>query len=149
QGKKAAGARRRLESVGRPLTFSGESIAGGRVDLARYRGHTVIIQYWASWCEPCKADMAVLSRLLAKYGRRLSVIGVNVDHERTAAIASIREHKISWANIHESGGLDSRPATELGILTLPTMLLIDSQGRVANRNIHASELENELKKRIR
>ena len=149
QGKKAAGARRRLESVGRPLTFSGESITGGQVDLTRYRGRTVIIQYWASWCEPCKADMAVLNRLLAKHDGRLSVIGVNVDHERTAAIASIREHKISWANIHESGGLDSRPATELGILTLPTMLLIDSQGRVANRNIHASELENELKKRIR
>lgn len=149
QGKKAAGARRRLESVGRPLSFSGKSIVGGKVDLARYRGRTVIVQYWASWCEPCKADMAVLRSLVAKHGRKLSVIGVNVDHERATALASIKEHKISWANVHEPGGLDSRPATELGILTLPTMLLIDSQGRVANRNIHSSELETELKNRIR
>ena len=50
----------------------------------------------------------------------------------------------SWT--HEDGGLDSRVANELGILTLPTMLLLDKQGRVVNRNIHASEVGAELAK---
>jgi len=51
--------------------------------------------------------------------------------------------------LYEPGGLDSRLATELGILTLPTMLLIDKDGKVINRNIHAAELDEELGKLLR
>ncbi len=149
QAKKAAGARRRLESVGKPLTFVGTLIDGGRMDLSKFAGRIVVIQYWASWCEPCKADMAVLRSLIAKHGRDFAVIGVNVDLDRDIALASIREHKLTWPNIYEPGGLDSRPAVELGVLTLPTMLLIDQRGQVVNRSVLAAELEGELKKRIR
>ena len=100
--------------------------------------------------EPCKADMVTLRNLVAKYGRQgFSVIGVNVDMETDKALAYLKKERFSWANVHEPGGLESRPATELGVLTLPTMLLIDDKGRVVNRNIHVSELETELKNRIR
>lgn len=149
QAKKAAGARRRLDSVGKPLTFVGTSIDGGRVDLSKFAGRIVLIQYWASWCEPCKADMAVLRSLVAKYGRDFAVIGVNVDLDRDTALASIREQKLTWPNIHEPGGLDSRPAVDLGVLTLPTMLLINERGQVVNRSVLSAELEGELKKRVK
>ena len=150
QSRKATGAIRRLESVGKAISFRGQSITKGTVDLARYRGRTVVLHYWASWCEPCKADMVTLRNLVAKYGRQgFSVIGVNVDMETDKALAYLKKERFSWANVHEPGGLESRPATELGVLTLPTMLLIDDKGRVVNRNIHVSELETELKNRIR
>jgi hypothetical protein len=51
--------------------------------------------------------------------------------------------------LYEPGGLDSRLATELGIITLPTMILVDSRGNVLNRSIHAGELDDELAKRLR
>ena len=54
-----------------------------------------------------------------------------------------------WPHLYEPGGLDSRLATELGILTLPTMILLDKDGKVINRNIHAAELDEELGKRLR
>ncbi len=77
------------------------------------------------------------------------MVGVNVDQQRSTALEFVQRNQLAWPNIHEPGGLDSRPALELGVLTLPTMLLLDEQGRLVNRNIHVSELEAELKDRLK
>jgi thiol-disulfide isomerase/thioredoxin len=148
--KKAAGARRRLESVGQPLQLQGTTLDGKQVALAAYRGRAVLVHYWASWCEPCKQDMELLQRLQAKYAKQgFALIGVNIDSDRAAAVAYLTNNPLPWPQLYESGGLDSRLAVDLGILTLPTMILVDKEGKVLNRNIHASELDEELGKRLR
>ena len=146
--KKAAGARTRLDSVGRTIEFSGKSPAGGVVDLARYRGRVVLIQYWATWSDRAKSDMAVLKELLLKYGSTLSIIGVNLDGSADQLTGYLTENRLPWPQIYEAGGLDSPPANQLGILTLPTMILVDQQGRVVHRNIQTTDLDRELKKLI-
>lgn len=147
--KKAAGARIRLDSVGKSITLSGKGPNGAAVDLAKYRGRVVLIQYWATWCEPCKRDMPVLKQLASKYSRAFSVIGVSLDRSRQDLAAYLTEDRLPWPQIFEEGGLDSDPANQLGILTLPTMILVDQQGKVVNRNVQMAELEDELKKLIR
>lgn len=147
--RKATGALRRLESVGKVLALTGKSPTGTTVDLAKYRGQVVLIQYWATWCEPCKTDMATLKELQAKYSRDLAVIGVNLDNTEAELSAFLKENALPWSQIFEPGGLESRPAVEMGILTLPTMILVDQQGRVVHRNITAGEIENELKRLVR
>ena len=148
--KKAAGAARRLNSVGKPLSLRGEGLAGKPVDLASYRGKVVLVQYWATWCEPCKADMARIKELHAKYaGRGFEVVGVNLDTGAQEAVDYVKSKRMQWKHIHEKGGLDSRPANDMGILTLPTMILVDEKGRVINRNIHVTELDGELKRLIK
>lgn len=147
--KKAAGARIRLDSVGKTITLRGKSHAGGVIDLAKYRGRVVLIQYWATWCEPCKHDMPALKELVSKYGRSLSVIGVSLDRSRKDLVDYLANNRLPWQQIFEEGGLDSEPANQLGILTLPTMILVDQQGKVVSRNISTAELEAELKKLIR
>ena len=147
--KKAAGARIRLDSVGKSIALRGKSPSGAVVDLAKYRGRVVLIQYWATWCEPCKRDMPVLQQLMSKYSRSFTVIGVSLDRSRKDLAAYLTENRLPWPQIFEEGGLDSAPANQLGILTLPTMILVDKQGKVVNRSIQTTELESELKKLIR
>jgi thiol-disulfide isomerase/thioredoxin len=145
--KKAAGAKIRLDSVGKVIDLQGKSPSGDIVELTKYRGKAVLIQYWATWCEPCKADMVVLRDLLEKHGGTdFAVIGVNLDSNSQAVSSFLSEHKLPWPQVYEDGGLDSRPALEMGILTLPTMILVDREGKVINRNVSASELAAELKK---
>ncbi len=143
---KAAGARRRLDAVGKQLEFRGQSPAGGVVDLAKYRGKVMLIQYWATWCEPCKVDMSTLKELMTRYGQHFGVIGVSLDHSVKDLAEFVKENRLTWPQIHEDGGLDSRPANQLGILTVPTMILVDQQGRVVHRNIQASELDREVRR---
>jgi thiol-disulfide isomerase/thioredoxin len=149
QAKKAAGAKRRLQSVGNAIPLAGNTLDGKSLSLANYRGRTVLIHYWATWCEPCKQDFALLRELRAKYAKQgLELIGVNLDSDRDAAIQFLRGAPLPWPQLYEPGGLDSRFATEMGILTLPTMILVDRENRVINRNIHAAELDAELSKRL-
>ena len=145
--KKAAGAKRRLQAVGRSIEFRGTTIDGRSVDLARYRGKVVLIHYWATWCEPCKEDLKTIKALQAKYASKgFAPLGVNLDNDQQALKDYLRATTLAWPQLHEEGGLDSRLANELGVLTLPTMLLIDKSGRVVRRNIHSTELEAEIAK---
>jgi thiol-disulfide isomerase/thioredoxin len=144
--KKAAGAQTRLDSVGKSIVLNGRSPAGSPVDLASYRGKVVLIQYWATWSAPAKADMATLKELWNKYGQSFTVLGVNLDNDTKDLNAYLSENPLPWQQIYEQGGLDSRPANVLGILTVPTMILVDSQGKVVDRNIAIADVEAAVKK---
>jgi thiol-disulfide isomerase/thioredoxin len=146
---KATGAIRRLESEGKSLELAGSTIDGGKWTIRNERGKFVVIHYWATWCEPCKQDMITLSTLRRSYGRNLEIIGVNVDSDRTAAAKYVRDQQISWPQLFEEGGLDNRLAVELGVFTLPTMILVDDKGKVISRNIHIDQLETELEKELK
>lgn len=147
---KAKGATRRLESVGRTIPLKGKALDGRAFDLAASSGKVVLIHYWATWCEPCKQDMETIKTIQAKYGSQGFVpVGVNLDQDPKDAATFLRTKSLPWVQLYEPGGLDSRLAAELGILTLPTMILVGKDGKVLNRNIHAGELDAELKKVLR
>lgn len=147
---KANGAKRRIESVGQPLQLEGKDLSGQTVSISAARGKVVLVHYWATWCEPCKQDLSLLKDMLAKYGKdKLALIGVNVDSRRADLDAYLAENPLPWPQLYEPGGMDSRLAGELGILTLPTMILIDASGKVVRRDLHATEVDRELHKLLR
>ena len=147
--KKAAGAIRRLESVGKSIDLQGKSTDGEQIDLSNYKGKLVVIHYWATWCEPCKVDLLALKELQTKYGSNMAIIGVSLDTNKQALDDFLSKNHLSWPQLYEPGGLDSRYADEMGILTLPTMILIDADGHVINRGSHISELDTELRNRLK
>jgi thiol-disulfide isomerase/thioredoxin len=148
--KKATGAVARLESVGKQMRLRGTTVTGAALNLAAYRGKVVLIHYWATWSEPCLADLSVLKNIQAKYARdRFAIVGVSLDGSKDDLRRYLAQNRLPWPQIYEQGGLDNRLANELGILTLPTMLLVDQRGRVINRNVHVGGLDGELKKLLR
>lgn len=148
---KAAGAGRRLDSVGKVISLKGPTTDGKAVDLSKYRGRVVLIHYWATWSDLCKGEIETLKQLQAKYGKAgLSLVGVSVDNNPQELKVFLDKNRLPWPQVFEPGGLDgSRLANELGILTLPTMILVDKDGKVVNRSIHISQVEDELKRLLR
>ncbi len=143
--KKATGAKARLESIGKVIQMTGKSIDGKTVSLGQNRGKVIVLQYWATWSQPCVNDLALLRELYAKYGKEgLVIIGISLDNRKEDLTEFLKANKIPWPQLYEPGGLDSSLANALGVLTLPSMLLIDKQGKVVNRNVHAGELDKEV-----
>jgi len=143
--RKARGAARRLESVGKPLALSGTGVDGKPVSVESLRGRPVLVHYWATWCEPCKVDIAQIRELYAKYGpKRFAVVGIALDTDKAQLAKFLASKPTPWPQMHEAGGLDGRLAEELGVLTLPTMFLLDAQGNVVDRNLVISDLEKKL-----
>lgn len=146
---KAKGALRRLNSVGSPMRIGGPSLQGGTVDLAapQYRNRAVLIQYWATWSEKCKEDMVLLKDVYAKKGgRELEILGVCLDASPETAKAFLAQNDFPWKQLFEPGGVDGRLANEMGVMTLPLMILVDPTGKVANNNVQIAELDTELAK---
>ena len=147
---KATGAVRRLESVGKSIPLKSKTLDGRTFDLTAAKDRVVLIHYWATWAEPCVQDLDAIKSLQAKYGKDgFYPVGVNLDGEAKDASAMVRSKSIAWPQLYETGGLDSRLATEMGVLTLPLMILVGKDGKVISRNIHAGELDGELKKLLR
>jgi thiol-disulfide isomerase/thioredoxin len=119
-------------AVGRPLpdvVMAG--LNGPRRSLSSYRGHPLIINVWASWCEPCRAEAASLERLAwSEAGSRYVVIGISTDDDRDAALKWLR-HSNATLNHY----IDSRLVLEhmLGASSIPLTVLVDADGRVVAR----------------
>ena len=149
-GKKAAGALRRLDLVGKPMTLKGTDLRGMSVDAAQYKGKTLLVTFWATMAGPARRDLPELVKLHAKYkAKGFEVISVNLDNEKADLDAFLQATPLPWPQIFEPGGLDSRPAVEFGIISLPTMILVDPDGKVSNRTLRtAGELEILLDKSL-
>lgn len=139
-GKKADGAARRLNLVGKKLPFVTEDIDGKSSDLREYDKQVVVIYCWASWCDPCKADMNKLRELQAKYARTrgLAVVGINVDETPQKAQAFLKSEKFPWVQLYDQGGMDSELATKLGAISLPITIVVNGSGTVISSTTHFS-----------
>ena len=145
QARKATGAVRRLESVGKPLTLAGPTLEGKQVAVASFKGVPVLVHYWSTDCEPCKVDLAQIRELQTKYGpKKFAVVGVALDGDKAKLAKFLQAKPLPWPQLHEPGGLDSRLAEEFGVLALPTMVLVGADGTVLDRNVSINGLEKRL-----
>ena len=111
----------------------------------------MLVHYWATWCEPCKQDLDTIKSLQAKYGKEgFYPVGVNLDNDAEGRdrLPPQRRRSPGRSSMSKAASTAAWPP-KLGILTLPTMILVGKDGKVLNRNIHAGELDAELKKLLR
>ncbi len=137
-GKKAVGALKRLEIVGQPLTLKGKTTTGQTVDLSRASGKYVAVVFWASWAEPARKDLAELAKLAASRSGDLEVVTVSLDNTAEDLQAFLKTNPVSLPIVFEPGGMEGRLATEYGVISLPTVFLIDPTGKVSNRLVRTS-----------
>jgi thiol-disulfide isomerase/thioredoxin len=145
---KAQGAIRRLTSTGKPMALKGAALDGGAADLAQYRGKVVLVHYWSTSSPTCKDDHEKLADLFKKYGgAKFDVIGVNLDYAKEEVVAYVKANpQLRWKQLYEPGGFESRLANEMGVITLPMIVLVDDKGNVVNANLQLGEVDEELKK---
>ena len=125
-GKKAAGALKRLDLTGKPLVLKGTGLNNEAIDASQYRGKTLLVAFWATWAEPVKRDLPELTKLYQKYrSQGLEVVGVSLDNDRKDLDQFLKDNPLPWTQIFEPGGMEGRLAGEFGIISLPTMFLID------------------------
>jgi thiol-disulfide isomerase/thioredoxin len=146
-GKRAAGAVNRIQLNGQPLKLAGPLLDGGSLNLAQMRGKAVLVIYWATWCQPCAADLPQLRAMYEQYRTQgFEIVGVCLEVDKSPQeINKFRvENKMRWPQIFEPGGLESPAAVQLGVITLPTMILTDRSGRVVNRSATVQDLKTAL-----
>ncbi|MEM6794934.1 MAG: TlpA disulfide reductase family protein [Acidobacteriota bacterium] len=108
-------------------------------DLA---GRVVLVDFWATWCTPCIAQMPKLKELDARYDRAdLVIVGVALDSlDRRRLRSFTKRHRLGWPQIHEPLGTESEIARRFAVEAVPATFLIDRSGRVVARDLSAEVL---------
>ena len=115
---------------------------GGQASLGEYRGKLVILNIWATWCPPCRAELPSLDRLAARLDpRRFAVLGLSVDSEKDIALEFLRAQGIRFPNFIDADQRISRDI--LGIQVYPDTFLIDPQGRLLRRIVGERSWDDE------
>lgn len=115
-----------------PLRAAAPPAADERLDLDALRGHVVYLDFWASWCAPCRESFPWMNRLQREYAHDgLVVVAVNVDRHRGDADAFLREHTARFRIVFDPEG--TLPE-KFGVRGMPTSFLIDRAGRIRSRH---------------
>jgi peroxiredoxin len=108
--------------------FTLGSSAGSSVSLAQYKGQVVMLNFWASWCGPCRQEMPLLESIYKKYNRMgFTLIGVNVEPDSNAANQWLKQTPVSFPILYDK---DSKVSKLYDVAGMPSTVIIDRTGKV-------------------
>ena len=119
---------------------SGESIA-----LSSLRGKYVLLDFWASWCRPCRAENPNVVRLYKKFNKKgFEVFSVSLDEDKGKWLQAIEQDNLDWTHVSDLKGWQAVPAQIYGVSAIPQTYLLDPEGKIVAKNLRGAELEQKL-----
>jgi len=121
-------------------------VDGKVIHLSDLKGKIVLIDFWASWCGPCRKNNPHLVKLYNKYhSKGLEILGVSIDDHETNWKNAIRHDKLTWIQVNDNKGWDAPSALVYGVEAIPASFLIDKNGVVWKIDLVGLNLEREIK----
>jgi peroxiredoxin len=130
--------------------FSLPTPDGGVTQLSSFRGKYLFLDFWASWCQPCRVENPHLLMVYEKYkGPDFEILGISFDKKRENWIKAIEQDGLNWAHASDLKYFDSELIELYNIQNVPTTFLLDPEGKILAKNIHSRELDLMLKEKLK
>ena len=133
EAARAKGQLAKMEALGKPLNISFKSIDGRAVDMDKLKGKVVLIDFWATWCGPCVAELPNIKKTYAKFHEKgFEIVGISLDQSRDKLAKFVEKEKMDWPQHFDGQGWKNEFAVKYGIQGIPAMWLVDKKGNLVD-----------------
>ena len=121
------------------------SPVGKEIALSSFRGKIVLVDFWASWCGPCRKDMPNIVNIYKKYkDKGFEIYGVSLDQDKSHWVEAIAKDGITWPQVSDLKYWDSEPAKMYGVQGIPFTVLLNKEGKIIAKGLRGAELEKAI-----
>jgi peroxiredoxin len=125
--------------------FSQNTPEGKEVKLSDFRGKVTLIDFWASWCGPCRRENPNVVKLYNQYkDQGFDILGVSLDRDEKRWLDAIAKDGLEWTQVSDLKGWKNQVAKLYGVSSIPHTVLLDAEGRIIQRNLRGEKLEEKL-----
>ncbi|MEW6302799.1 MAG: TlpA disulfide reductase family protein [Verrucomicrobiota bacterium] len=129
--------------------FQEKDLAGKPLSIANYKGKVVLIDFWATWCGPCVAELPnVLKAYEKHHAKGFEIIGISLDQSQDALNKFIKERNMTWPQYFDGKGWQSKLAGKYGVNSIPATYLLDGEGKIIGKDLRGDELEQAVAKAL-
>jgi thiol-disulfide isomerase/thioredoxin len=114
------------------------------------KNRITVIDFWASWCGPCRQEMPFMLQLYNNYkDRGLGIVGVSLDSSRDAWVSAIKQLKMPWPQMSDLKGWKNAVAVEFSVTSIPHTIVVDQKGKILKRGLRGDKLENFVAEKLK
>jgi thiol-disulfide isomerase/thioredoxin len=129
--------------------FNETDVAGNPLSVAAYRGRVTMVDFWATWCGPCKAEMPnVIATYQKFHAQGFDIIGVSLDQDQGQLMAFTQANGMAWAQFFDGQGWENKLAKQYGIHSIPMSYLLDRHGIILSKELRGGELGAAVEKAL-
>jgi len=129
--------------------FAEKDLQGNPLSLARYKGKLVLVDFWATWCDPCVGELPNIMKAYNKHhADGFEVIGISLDMDEQKLRSFLKTKEIPWAQYFDGKGWQNKLAAKYGIPSVPATFLLDREGKIIGQDLRGEALEQALAKAL-
>lgn len=127
------------------VDFEQENVLGEKIRLSNIKGKYILVEFWASWCGPCRKANPDLVKVYDQYKNKgFEILGVSIDQDRDKWINAIEKDSLIWENVSDLIGGENEAALIYGVYSVPDNVLINEDGIIIGRKLRGNSLKNKL-----
>lgn len=129
--------------------FHAKDLAGHPLSVSQYRGKVVLVDFWATWCPPCRAEMPNVVAAYQKYhDKGFEIVGISLDQKEDQLKQYLAANNMTWPQYFDGLGWNSKLGTKYGVNSIPANFLLDANGRIVAKDLRGPALGAQLEKML-